>query len=152
VPAINDWVAEYCRDTDGRVVGVGRHPRLRLGLVECGAVWAHSYVHRLDEHVEKWPSLLGVDVTPGVKLSRKPSEYRGDQCFVSVEEVEPGLPDMPGAYPNCVIFATDYPHPDAKFPGSADEILESPQLTPEQIRAVCRTNALRLYGSDESAG
>ena len=68
-----------------------RHPRLRVGLVECGAVWALSYVHRLDEHVEHWPSLLGVDVTPAGALSRKPSEYFGDQCFVSVEEVEPGL-------------------------------------------------------------
>ena len=128
-----------------------RHPRLRVGLVECGAVWALSYVHRLDEHVEHWPSLLGVDVTPAGALSRLPSEYFGDQCFVSVEEVEPGLPVMLQAYPDSVIFASDYPHPDAKFPGSASDILESSELSGEQIRAVCRTNALRLYGVPDPA-
>jgi uncharacterized protein len=125
-----------------------RHPGLRVGLVESGAMWALGYIHRLDEHVEKWPSLLGADVTPGVKLSRKPSEYFADQCFVSVEEVEPGLPTMLEAYPNSVIFASDYPHPDAKFPGSAGDIVQSAQLTPAQIGAVCRTNSLRLYGMD----
>ena len=50
------------------------------------------------------------------------------------------------AYPDSVIFASDYPHPDANFPGSASDILQSPQLTPEQRQAVCRVNALRLYG------
>jgi uncharacterized protein len=129
-----------------------RHPRLRVGLVESGAVWAHSYVHRLDEHAAKWPSLLGVDVTPGVALRRKPSEYFADQCFVSVEEVEPGMVAMLDAYPNSVIFASDYPHPDATFPGSTSEILGSPLLTAEQVRAVCRSNALRLYGLTEPAG
>jgi predicted TIM-barrel fold metal-dependent hydrolase len=127
-----------------------RHPRLRVGLVECGAVWALSYVHRLDEHVEHWPSLLGVDVTPAGALSRKPSEYFGDQCVVSVEEVEPGLPAMLEAYPGSVIFASDYPHPDARFPGSATDILQSPELSPEQRQAVCRANALRLYGAPSS--
>lgn len=126
-----------------------RHPRLRVGLVECGAVWALSYVHRLDEHVEKWPSLLGVDVTPDVTLSRTPSEYFGAQCFVSVEDVEPGLPAMLDAYPRSVIFASDYPHPDAKFPGSAADILGSADLTTDQVRDVCRSNALRLYGMAE---
>jgi predicted TIM-barrel fold metal-dependent hydrolase len=50
------------------------------------------------------------------------------------------------AYPGSVIFASDYPHPDAKFPGSARDILQSPELSPEQRQAVCRANALRLYG------
>jgi predicted TIM-barrel fold metal-dependent hydrolase len=125
-----------------------RHPRLRVGLVECGAVWAHSFVHRLDEHVEKWPSMLGGEVAPGVKLQRRPSEYFRDQCFVSVEDVEPGLRPMVDEYPGCVVFASDYPHPDATFPGATQSLLASDALTPEQIHAICRTNALRLYGRD----
>jgi predicted TIM-barrel fold metal-dependent hydrolase len=129
-----------------------RHPRLRVGLVECGAVWALSYVHRLDEHVETWPPVLGVDVTPAGSLSRKPSEYFRDQCFVTVEEVEPGLPNLLDAYPGSVVFASDYPHPDATFPGSVAKIVGSSELRPEQVRAVCRTNALRLYGVSDDGG
>ena len=34
-----------------------RHPRLRVAFLETGAVWAMSYVHRLDEHLE----LFGFD-------------------------------------------------------------------------------------------
>lgn len=124
-----------------------RHPRLRVGLVECGAVWAYSYVHRLDEHVQKWPSMLHTEVTPGVSLRRLPSEYFRDQCFVTVEEVEPGLRAMIDEYPGSVMFASDYPHPDATFPGATRELLETNALTEVQRVAVCRTNARRLYGA-----
>src|SRR4029078_1872474 len=51
-----------------------RHPALRAGFVECGGMWSYSYLHRLDEHVEKWPGMLKQDVTPNVKLSRRASE------------------------------------------------------------------------------
>ncbi len=129
-----------------------RHPRLRVGLVECGAAWAHSYVHRLDEHVETWPDVLGVDPTPMGKLSRKPSEFFRDQCYVSVEEVEPGLAAMLDAYPANVVFASDYPHPDATFPGAVARVTSSPELGPAQLRALCRANALRLYGIPDEGG
>jgi predicted TIM-barrel fold metal-dependent hydrolase len=125
-----------------------RHPRLRVGLVECGAVWAHGYVHRLDEHVETWPPLLEMPVTPGVTLSRRPSEYFRDQCFVSVEDVEPGLRLLVDEFPDSVVFASDYPHPDAKFPGSTNALLGTDELTEAQLDAVCRRNALRLYGRE----
>jgi predicted TIM-barrel fold metal-dependent hydrolase len=124
-----------------------RHPRLRVGLVECGAMWAYSYVHRLDEHVEKWPQMLRQEVTPGVTLARRPSEYFRVQCFVSVEDAEPGLGLLVDEYPGSVIFASDYPHPDATFPGATRSLLATDQLTEGQRRAVCRTNALRLYGA-----
>ena len=48
----------------------------------------------------------------------EPSDYFRRQCFVSVEEVEPGLAAMLEAYPDSVVFASDYPHADGTFPGS----------------------------------
>ena len=63
-----------------------RHPRLRVAFLETGAVWALSYLHRLDEHLE----LFGFDRGA---LTMEPSDYFRRQCFVSVEEVEPGLDD-----------------------------------------------------------
>jgi predicted TIM-barrel fold metal-dependent hydrolase len=115
-----------------------RHPRLRVALLEAGAVWALYYLHRLDEHLE----VFGY---PNARLTMKPSEYFRRQCFVSVEEPEPGLGAMLEAYPESVVFASDYPHADGIFPGATAELLETPSLDDGARRAVLRDNALRLY-------
>jgi predicted TIM-barrel fold metal-dependent hydrolase len=75
-----------------------------------------------------------------------PSEYFRRQCFVSVEEVEPGLDVMLDAYPESVVFASDYPHADGTFPGSTRGLLETEDLDSTSVRQVLRDNALRLYG------
>ena len=118
-----------------------RHPRLRVAFLETGAVWALSYLHRLDEHLE----LFGFDRG---ELTMKPSDYFRRQCFVSVEEVEPGLAAMVAEYPESVVFASDYPHADGTFPGSTKELLESTELDDITARKVLRDNARRLYGLD----
>jgi uncharacterized protein len=116
-----------------------RHPKLRVAFLESGAVWALSYVHRLDEHLE----LFGFD---RAALTMPPSEYFRRQCFVSVEEVEPGLSAMLDEYPGSVVFASDYPHADGTFPGSTRGLLETRELDRTAVRRVLRDNALRLYG------
>lgn len=116
-----------------------RHPRLRVAFLESGAVWALSYLHRLDEHLE----LFGFD-RGGLTL--RPSEYFARQCFVSVEEPEPGLRAMLDLYPESVVFASDYPHADGTFPGSTAALLETPDLDGATTRRVLRDNARRLYG------
>ncbi len=118
-----------------------RHPRLRVAFLETGAVWAMSYAHRLDEHLERFGFDRGA-------LTMKPSDYFRRQCFVSVEEVEPGLGVMLGDYPDSIVFSSDYPHADGIFPGSTKELLESPDLSDDLARKVLRDNARRLYGLD----
>jgi predicted TIM-barrel fold metal-dependent hydrolase len=118
-----------------------RHPRLRVALLEAGAVWALSYLHRLDEH-------LDVFGFPKAELTMRPSEYFRRQCFVSVEGPEPGLDVMLAAYPGSVVFASDYPHADGTFPGAPNALLETPALDDAGRRAVLRDNACRLYALD----
>ena len=118
-----------------------RHPGLRVAFLESGAGWALSYVHRLDEHAE----LFGFD-RGGLSLT--PSEYFARQCFVSVEDDEPGLGLLLDRYPGSVVFASDYPHADGTFPGSTRALLETAALGPAAGRAVLRDNARRLYGLD----
>jgi uncharacterized protein len=118
-----------------------RHPALRVAFLETGATWALSYLHRLDEHLE----LFGFDHGA---LTMRPSEYFRRQCFVSVEEAEPGLESMLDAYPESVVFASDYPHADGTFPGSTRGLLETEDLDSTSVRHVLRDNALRLYGLD----
>jgi predicted TIM-barrel fold metal-dependent hydrolase len=116
-----------------------RHPRLRVAFLESGAGWALAYLHRLDEHAE----LFGFDRGA---LSLRPSEYFARQCFVSVEDVEPGLPVMVDRYPGSVVFASDYPHADGTFPGSTTPLLETDALDADARRRVLCDNARRLYG------
>ena len=116
-----------------------RHPRLRVAFLETGAVWAMSYLHRLDEHLD----LFGFDRGA---LTMLPSDYFRRQCFVSVEEVEPGLATMVAAYPDSVVFASDYPHADGTFPGSTADLLKTEELDHADIVRVLRDNARRLYG------
>ena len=118
-----------------------RHPALKVAFLECGATWAVPYVHRLDEHLEIFGFEHG-------GLTMKPSEYFARQCFVSVEEVEPGLDEMMARYPDSVVFASDYPHGDGKFPGSTADLLGTDQLTEAQLRTIMLDNAVRLYGLD----
>jgi len=82
----------------------------------------------------------------GVELSLKPSEYFRRQCFVTCEEVEPGLPEMLESYPQNVLFATDYPHPDGVFPGSTGPLLHASAITETQRKAILRDNAVLQYG------
>ncbi len=114
-----------------------RHPRLRVAFLETGAVWALAHLHRLDEHLE----LFGFPKRP----KEKPSDQFRRQGFVSVEEIEPGLAAMLDAYPESVVFASDYPHGDGVFPGSTTELSETTVLTERQRGAILSGNARRLY-------
>jgi predicted TIM-barrel fold metal-dependent hydrolase len=120
-----------------------RHPKLRVALLESGAGWALSYLHRLDEHHESYEL--------PAKLSLRPSEYFRRQCFVSVEEPEPALDLMLERYPESVVFASDYPHGDCTFPGATDALRACRELSEEKRDAVFWSNPCRLYGIDVEA-
>ena len=46
-----------------------------------------------------------------------------------------------------IIWASDYPHPDAKFPGVTEELAEALDgLTFEQKRDITSESAIALYG------
>jgi len=117
-----------------------RHPKLRVALLESGAVWALSYLHRLDEHHEHY------DLP--TKLPLRPSEYFARQCFVSVEEPEPALDVMLERYPESIVFASDYPHGDCTFPGATQALDECSDLSDAQREAVLWRNSCRLYAID----
>ena len=85
--------AELAGQVRSRSPGTSPHLRARVQLLEgtafleSGAVWALAHVHRLDEHLETFGFPRG-------NLTLRPSEYFQRQCFVSCEEMEPGLNAM----------------------------------------------------------
>jgi uncharacterized protein len=118
-----------------------RFPRLRIALLEAGAGWLPYFLERLDEH---WAKRR--DEFP--RCPRRPSEYVAEgRVFVSCEPEESTLAmvaELVG--PQVVVYASDYPHWDAEFPGSVAAIADRPGLTPELKDAILRGNARRLLG------
>jgi len=97
-----------------------RFPRLRVGFFESGLGWLPYWLARLDEHYDVMRK-----ETPW--LLRRPTEIFREQCFVSMEAnerhglahcVELGLD-------GCVLWGSDYPHFDAKYPGACAEAAET---------------------------
>ena len=98
-----------------------RFPNLRVGLLEGNCGWAPWLFHRLDEHWE-W---VGDKDAP--ELDRPPSEYFRSNCFLSVEADE-----LPVRYyvdwfgDDNIVFSTDYPHGDSKFPDAGERLPRAP--------------------------
>jgi predicted TIM-barrel fold metal-dependent hydrolase len=88
-----------------------RHPGLRVAFLESGTGWLTWWLGRLDEHAE-WMA-----ETECKELSLRPSEYFRRQCVISSDPEDP-LAGWTVANHGAdhVVWASDFPHPDAKYP------------------------------------
>ncbi len=117
-----------------------RHPDLRVGFLEGNCSWVPFVLWRLDEH---WERLGGV-YAPELKMA--PSEYFKRQCFVSIEcDEEPAKYAIDWMGDDHIVFSTDFPHPDSKFPDSVDKFLSLP-LSDESKRKLLWDNCASYYG------
>ena len=85
-------------------------------------------------------------------MSLKPSEYFQRQCFIACDGDE-GTLNLVAEYMDGenIVFNTDYPHPDAPFPGAVDKFMEQP-LKDDHRRKILWDNSVRLYGDKLLAG
>ena len=92
-----------------------RFPNLKVALLEGNCSWAPWFLYRLDEHWE-W---TGWYEAP--ELTMPPSEYFKRNCWVSVEADEVTVPHFVETFGDeKLIFSTDYPHGDSKYPHAVD--------------------------------
>jgi predicted TIM-barrel fold metal-dependent hydrolase len=119
-----------------------RFPRLRVAFMESGCSWAPAWIHRMDEHVE----LTGWHDFPTLEL--KPSEYFRRNCFISCDPDEELLWTVVETIgDDNVLFATDFPHPDAKYPYAVDSFLGLPRVSRESKAKILWDNAAHFYGA-----
>lgn len=117
-----------------------RHPGLRVLFVEAGCGWLPYWLERLDENMEEWAHSTA-------PLALTPSEYFARQCYVTTEPDERGLPAVVELLgDDNIMFATDYPHPDAIFPGAVRTLAERDDLSDSTKTKILRTNAARCFG------
>jgi predicted TIM-barrel fold metal-dependent hydrolase len=94
---------------------------------------------RLDEHYE-W---VGHYEVP--ELRRKPSEYFRENCFLSVEaDEETAAHYLDWFGDDNLVFSTDYPHADSKYPRAVDSFLKLP-IPEESKRKILWKNWGRMY-------
>ncbi len=123
-----------------------RFPKLRAALLEGNCAWAPWLFYRLDEHWE-W---LGGHEAP--ELDRKPSEYFKSNCYLSVEADEEPVSQYVEVFgDDNLVFSTDYPHADSKFPRAVESFRTLP-LSKESQQKILWDNWSRLYDIPAPAG
>jgi predicted TIM-barrel fold metal-dependent hydrolase len=124
-----------------------RHPSMRVAFLESGTGWLPFWLHRLDEHAE-W---MEDSETKGLEL--KPSEYFARQCVISTDP-EDALAGMvvPRIGADHMMWASDFPHPDAIFPGAVQAFLDETAgepLAEDDLATVLWDTPLRFYRLEE---
>ena len=123
-----DVMSAICYIISGGVAE--RFPGAKFMFLEANGGWLVPWLERLDHHARKF----SWDV-PWLKML--PSEYFRRQCWISFDPDESMLAftaNSPLCGADRIIWASDYPHPDAKFPGVTEELteaLERPDLRAE---------------------
>jgi predicted TIM-barrel fold metal-dependent hydrolase len=97
-----------------------RHAALRVAFLESGTGWLPYWLTRLDQH-RAW-----MRATECAGLPLTPSEYFARQCVIS-SDPEDRLVGWAASRVGAdhVLWASDFPHPDAAFPHAVDEFLEA---------------------------
>jgi predicted TIM-barrel fold metal-dependent hydrolase len=118
---------------------LARHPKLRVAFLEANCSWLPWLLWRLDEGWEREGDVWAPD------LRMLPSEYFKQQCVVSVEPDEATIThviDYMGG--KNVVFSTDYPHGDSKFPEAVHHFLKLP-ISDQDKRQILWDNCAAYY-------
>ncbi|MBM3542065.1 MAG: hypothetical protein FJX51_08460 [Alphaproteobacteria bacterium] len=117
-----------------------RFPALKVAFLEANCSWAPYLLWRMDEHFEHRESYAKK------RFSRLPSEYFKRQCFVAIEADEHmGVEAARRIGSETVVFSTDFPHEDSRWPRAKEAFLKLPFDAAER-RRILWDNPARLYG------
>lgn len=127
----------------GRLIMGGvceRFPRLRFLVLESGGGWLPAILHTMDEEIKaranerRWLTML-------------PSEYFRRQCYISFSPEDPSIVHTAQQLgDDRILWASDFPHLDGRYPGAVDELEASIAPLPEPSRArIAGLNAIDAY-------
>jgi predicted TIM-barrel fold metal-dependent hydrolase len=118
-----------------------RIPRLKVLMLESGGGWIAHWLDRMDEFLTAYAWQLG-------HLSLRPSEYFLRQGYISFDPGERTMGAMARFIGDTrMIWASDFPHSDARYPGVVKELRENTaDMPPESRGRLFGINALELYG------
>ncbi len=121
-----------------------KYPNLRVGTVETGHGWLPSFLIRLDKQIK---FVKGGTVPP--ELQHTPLEFvQMGRVFCGIETFEG--PEMTKAVidilgEDVLMYQSDFPHPECKFPHSTDTIIGwGPTIGESALRKMMGENAQRF--------
>ena len=118
---------------------LARHPELRVAFLEANCSWVPWLLWRTDEGFEREGDIFMPD------LKELPSEYFKNQVVVSVEPDElPVRHTISELGSSQLVFSTDYPHGDSKYPIAVESFLEMP-ISDEDKRKILWDNCAKFY-------
>jgi predicted TIM-barrel fold metal-dependent hydrolase len=138
------WVFYYgdrpAMETVGAAILQGwfeRFPKMQLLLSEQGTVWLPYLIRKMDHSF-----LMGRRGT-FAKLTRRPSEYFKDHCFVAPfpEENIQRVIEIVGTKP--IVFGSDFPHGEG-LPEPTMYLSQVEKLTEDDRHAIMRGNLARF--------
>lgn len=122
-----------------------RFPSLRVAYMEAGSGWLPSWLHRIAEHVE----LAGWLETP--ECTKSPMEYFQRNCWITTEcdehLVYQVIEEMGDER---ILFETDFPHPDSKYPNAVQTFLDQEKLSDQSKRKILWDNTVDFYRFPDS--
>ncbi len=120
-----------------------RHPKLRAAFLEANCAWAPWLLWRLDEAYEREADIF----VPELKIA--PTEYFKRQCWISIEpDEEPAKYAIDWVGSDRMVFSTDYPHGDSKYPDAVSSFLEL-GISDEDKKKILWDNCASLYNLAE---
>jgi len=126
-----------------------RHPQLRVAFLESGTGWLPYWLARLDGHAE-WMA----DECAGLTL--RPSEYFARQCVISTDPDDPLVASVAASVgADHVMWASDFPHPDALYPRAVETFLKEMAetgLASPHLDAILWETPVRFYRLEARIG
>jgi predicted TIM-barrel fold metal-dependent hydrolase len=121
-----------------------RHPALRIVCAEADAGWVPHYAQRMDRFFREHKYFAETGM-----LSRPPSEYLFENIYLTFQDDESAFQHVDGMNWRRLLWANDFPHPDATWPNSRAVLArQAAGITAQQRRAILCDNAAALYGFD----
>ncbi len=120
---------------------IEQFPRLRFVFLEAGCGWLPYWIDRLHEHYERRTAEMPL-------MKREPLEYiTSGSCYFATEPDERLLPaTLKMIGDDYVLYSSDYPHTDSKFPYSVKWIMERTDITAANKEKLLCANGVRFYG------
>ncbi len=116
-------------------------PELKVLILESGGGWIAHWMDRLDGFIDTYG-------WGAAKLSLPPSEYFQRQCWISFDPTERSASPLASLIGHDrFVWASDFPHSDARYPGVLEHLRSaSTDLPSSQRSAYLGANAQAVYG------
>ena len=122
-----------------------RHPNLRFCILESGFGWLPFWAARMDDQAE----YLSYAVPQN--LAQSPGEYITSGRFFASLVIHEGekMAKMVSDYlgDNIIMYSSDYPHAESRFPESTDKVLAWKSLGADVMRKMLWDNAVACFGA-----